>query len=232
MGVGIKFNEQNLLDKNFGKVNFIKFGYLDYIQGDGNSWIDTLFSGYRNNWSDTPGIIPEDAPKIQIEFEPIIKITEGIVNAYENCLFGVNKTASNIYPFCRIYLDSSMKTVIEITGKGASGSSQINTNQRSIIEYGSTKSKLNDYDIADNTNGSNQYRINAYDSSIKLLGCTDDDGNWHNSIYKIYDFKAYIGESLAKHLRPYRKSDGTVCMIDELTKKFYYNQGSGVLTGR
>ena len=223
MGVGIKFNEQNLSDKNLGKADFVKIGYINYIQGDANSWIDTEFSGYRDSTKDIPGSVPEDTPKIQITFLPELRAG---ANPYDNGLFGVVvQNGTNNQPICLI---SAID--INITGKGASGIISYEKDQKLILEYGSVKSKLNDIDVIDNSNGSNQYRINAYENSIKLLGFSID-GTWKSSIHRIYDFKAYVGDSLVKHLRPYRKSDGTVCMIDELTKTFYYNKGTGVLIG-
>ena len=48
---------------------------------------------------------------------------------------------------------------------------------------------------------------------------------------KIYNFKAYSGDKLVKNLVPYRKTDGTVCMLDKISGNYHYGIGSGVFIG-
>lgn len=44
---------------------------------------------------------------------------------------------------------------------------------------------------------------------------------------KVYDFKIYDRDVLIQHLIPVLDSNNTLCMFDKMTKKFYYNLGTG-----
>lgn len=222
MGIGIVFNEQNLSDKNFGKSDFIKYGYLDYIQGDGNSYIETNFTGYREVWQDTPGVIPENLPKIEVDFIGV-KIEDNIYA--DSYIFGIK---DKLDPVGRFY-----RNTILASGRGAIFKNDgYDEGVEYNLIYGAVQSYVNGNLVSDNSNGERQYRLNAYETPICLFAGFYTDYGFGCSKQKIKRFKAYTGDKLILDLRPYRKSDGTVCMIDDLTKEFYYNQGTGNFIGK
>ena len=47
---------------------------------------------------------------------------------------------------------------------------------------------------------------------------------------KIYYAKIYSGSELVADMIPVKKSDGTLCLYDEIRKKYLYNKGSGAVT--
>lgn len=46
-------------------------------------------------------------------------------------------------------------------------------------------------------------------------------------IGRAYDFKIYDNNVLIQHLIPVLDKNGTACMFDKITQKFYYNSGTG-----
>ena len=225
MGVVLKFDEQNLSDKNFGKADVIKYGFIDYIQGDGNSCLDTGFSGYRINMSDTPGDIPDDLPKIEIE-GIFVNVREGDYHYPDSYIFGP-------YDEPRGTTGRFYGGTCNVSGRGATFEKQgYEIGSTYKLVYGSVYSYLNDDLVSDNSDGHNQYRINAYPENIHLLsGIIPSTSDQKCSIQKIKSFRGYIGNKIMVDLRPYRKTDGTVCMFDMISRKYIYSKGSGTLLG-
>ncbi len=223
MGIGIKLDTANFKDKNFGTGNVIKYGYLDYIQGDRNSYIDTGFSGFRNSYADVAGTFPTDAPKVEVDVT-LVRVT----NRQDSIIFAPKTNSIPISQFVA-------SNAINISGKGATGKfTEYVDGQRCKIVYGSVKTYINDVMVADNTNMSNQYRLNNQNDSICLLGGMinlDGTQTFSYGVQKIHGFKAYKGETLVLDLRPYRKYDGIVCMKDEVSGEYFYNQGAGSFIG-
>lgn len=212
MGVLIKLNENLFEDKNLGSIS-LNNRFLEYIQGDGASYIDTGFTGYRANWQDVAGTIPNDVPSIEIGFIPNKDSTQ-------NILLG-----TLLQPQPIVYSNTEKK--IYSAGKGAIFSDLSLNDDENILVYGAVTSSLNGTTIKDNSDMANQYRLNAYENNITLFA-----GNYNNAgvLYgtnKITYFKAYQGETLVLHLRPFIDSNGVVCMKDVLTDTLYYNQGTG-----
>lgn len=216
MGIFTKLDDVLFNDKNFGKIVTVD-GYVEYLEGDGASYIDTLWSGYRKNSSDIAGEIPSDVPKFEIKYNnngdtgiPLV----GTLLSERPCL-------------------SMFTNKIQYIGKGAKFSNVSAANaEEHTAEIGSVYSYIDDVQIADNSDMSNQYRINAYpDRTILLLGgyyTTSEGSSFRMAQHtKIYYFKAYEGDNLILDLRPYRKN-GIGCMRDELTGTIYGNKGTGV----
>ena len=211
MGVGFKLDTNNFWDKNFGQLGKINC-FLDYIEGDGASYIDTGFDGYRANWQDVAGTIPTDVPSVEVGFY----LTDANVQSY------ILGTMS--YPQPIVYHNADPK--LYISGKGAVASNITNfTSGENVLVYGAVTSTLNGVTIADNSGMGNQYRLNAYpDSNILLFGANYNGSGMQYGTNKITYFKAYKGESLVLHLKPYIDQNGVVCMKDVLTETLYYKQ--------
>ena len=214
-------NDTDYSTRNLGMVERTTYGEISYIQSDGNVYIDTGFSGYRDNRNDVAGNIPEDAPKIEITIETGS-------DAQNKCVF----STENSHCFMLSKVDINR---IQTGARGAAFSGVYDGTKKKII-FGSIKSYIDDSLVKDNSDMSNQYRINAYDKNILLFYKSDIPSNYLttelvNTNIKIYNFKAYLGDKLVKNLVPYRKTDGTVCMLDKVSGNYHYGVGSGVFIG-
>ena len=222
MGIVIRLDTEVFDDKNFGNIKFVD-SYLEYLQGDGNSYINTGFSGYRAVWQDVAGTIPDEIPSIEITFATDVQT--------EEVLFGL---INNPYPTCRIYTNiyqGNYEGVINVSGKGAVGAFSVESlATKKVFKYGSVYSYVDGVQVGDNSNMANQYRLNAYEESFILFGSKNGDSMSYSNA-KIYEFKAFIGEEMVLHLKPYADENGIVCMKDVLTGTLYYNQGTGTFTG-
>lgn len=219
MGIIMKLDTEVFSDKKFGNTFTYSDSYIEYLQGDGDSYIDTGFTGYRVKDYDVEGTIPSDVPKIELTFSTDYKEKQP--------LFGLaNETALS----CEIYND-----VINIVGKGARGVFDGNDlTIKKVLEYGSVYSYIDGVQVADNSGMSNQYRLNAFAMPIILFGgfvYVSGVKQLSLGTMKIYEFKAYLGDTLTLHLKPYVDEYGVVCMKDVLTETLYYNKGNGTFIG-
>lgn len=221
MALVLSTSDTDYSTRNLGMVERIIYGEISYIQSDGNVYIDTGFTGYRDIRNDVAGNIPEDAPRVEITIETGS-------NAQNKCIFSTENSTC----FMLSKVDSNR---IQTALRGATFSSVYNGTKKKII-FGSIKSYIDDSLVKDNSDMSNQYRINTYDKNI-LLFYKSDIGQAYlsaelvNTNIKIYNFKAYSGDKLVKNLVPYRKTDGTVCMLDKISGNYHYGIGSGVFIG-
>lgn len=221
MALVLSTNDTDYSTRNLGMAERIIYGEISYIQSDGNVYIDTGFSGYRDVRNDVAGNIPEDAPRIEIT------IATGS-DAQNKCVFSAE------HPNC-FMLSKVDVNRIQTASRGANFSNVYDGTRKKII-YGSIKSYVDDSLVKDNSDMSNQYRINAYNENILLFYKSDIPQSYLtselvNTNIKIYNFKAYSGDKLVKDLVPYRKTDGTVCMLDKISGNYHYGIGSGVFIG-
>ena len=221
MALVLSTNDTDYSTRNLGMAERIIYGEISYIQSDGNVYIDTGFSGYRDNRNDVAGSIPEDAPRIEITIETGS-------DAQNKCV--LSSEHSNCLMLSKVDVNR-----IQTGQKGAAFSSVYDGTKKKII-FGSIKSYLDDSLVKDNSDMSNQYRINAYDENILLFYKSDIPQVYLttelvNTNIKIYNFKAYSGDKLVKDLVPYRKTDGTVCMLDKISGNYHYGIGSSAFIG-
>jgi uncharacterized protein YjdB len=64
------------------------------------------------------------------------------------------------------------------------------------------------------------------------IGCMSKNGEAAGTGLKgkIYYAKIYSGSELVADMIPVKKADGTLCLYDEIRKKYLYNKGSGAVT--
>lgn len=221
MALVLSTNDTDYSTRNLGMAERIIYGEISYIKSDGNVYIDTGFSGYRDNKNDVAGSIPEDAPRIEITIETGS-------DAQNKCVF--SSEHSNCFMLSKV--DANR---IQTAQRGAAFSSAYDGIKKKII-FGSIKSYVDDSLVKDNSDMSNQYRINSYNENILLFYKSDIPQAYLttelvNTNIKIYNFKAYSGDKLVKDLVPYRKTNGTVCMLDKISGNYHYGIGSGVFIG-
>lgn len=217
MALVLSTNDADYSTRNLGTAERSIYGEISYIQSDGNVYIDTGFTGYRDNRNDVTGKIPEDAPRIEITIETGS-------DAKNKCVFSAKH--SNCFMLSKVDVNR-----IQTGQRGATFSSLYDGTKKKII-FGSIKSYVGDSLVKDNSDMSSQYRINAYDENILLFYKSDIpqaylSSELVNTNIKIYNFKAYSGDKLVKNLVPYRKTDGTVCMLDKISGNYHYGIGSG-----
>lgn len=222
MALVLLTNDTDYSTRNLGMAERTTYGEISYIQSDGNVYIDTGFTGYRDNRNDVSGNIPEDAPRIEITIETGS-------DAQNKCIFSTEN--SQCFMLSKVDVNR-----IQTGARGATFSSVYDGTKKKII-FGSIKSYIDDSLVKDNSDMSNQYRINAYNKNILLFYKSDNFMPGYlttelvNTNIKIYNFKAYSGDKLVKELVPYRKIDGTVCMLDKISGKYHYGIGNGTFVG-
>lgn len=221
MGIAIRIDGTNFSDKNLGTVTIEEpavDSYREYVEFNGNAYIDTGFTGYRDTSSDVAETIPIDAPKIIIKANILATETNG-------ALFG---SLTRTQPLC--YKNYANTLVLQ--GKGAVGSFEL-SDEIFTLEYGSIKTNVDSEVVKDNTDMSNQYRLNAYNENM-ILGACYGNFDGEKLIYgkvRVYEFKAYNGDTLIKDLRPFRKADGTVCFRNETDGSFILPNGGTLIAG-
>lgn len=69
-------------------------------------------------------------------------------------------------------------------------------------------------------------------TSPYYIGCMSKNGEPAGAGLKgkIYYAKIYSGSNLVADMIPVKKADGTLCLYDEIRKKYLYNKGSGAVT--
>ena len=221
MALVLSTNDTDYSTRNLGMAERIIYGEISYIQSDGNVYIDTGFSGYRDIRNDVAGNIPKDSPRVEITIETGS-------NAQNKCVFSTEH--SNCFMLSKVNNNR-----IQTAQRGATFSSVYDGIKKKII-FGSIKSYIDDSLVKDNSDMSNQYRINSYNENILLFYKSDISQAYLtselvNTNIKIYNFKAYSGDKLVKDLVPYRKTDGTVCMLDKISGNYHYGIGSGAFIG-
>lgn len=221
MALVLSTSDTDYSARNLGIAERIIYGEISYIQSDGNVYIDTGFSGYRDIRNDVAGNIPEDVPKIEITVETGS-------DAKNKCIFSTE--VSSCFMLSKVDVNR-----IQVANRGAIFSNVYDGTKKKII-FGSVKSYIDDSLVKDNSDMSNQYRINTYDKNILLFYKSNIPQGYLtaelvNTNIKIYNFKAYLGNKLIKDLVPYRKTDGKVCMLDKISGNYHYGIGSGVFIG-
>ena len=219
MGIKLELDTPLFADKTLGLVENKEIAnkYLSYIESDGASYINTNFTAFRNSWGDSAGNIPDDVPSIEITFQLINEVVPTV-------LLGCSGSTN-------VVISSIANNTLNVVGRGASGTFDINSGQVNTLKYGSVYSYVNGTLVKDNSQMANQYRINPLEYPLLLFASdytTSAGTNFINSILRIYEFKGYIGDSLVVHLKPFADENGIVCMKDVVTNTCIYNSGAGV----
>ena len=188
--------------------------YVDYLEGDGASWIDT-------------GIIPDDNTQIEITCQ---------LTTHESykTWFGSNY-------LCAGYQVSVGHVIAMILGNGRAlgvGSSKTGAYNKNIWKMDTSNTivgttrymvSINGVDLVD----TNPTIIRQCTTSLKVFSAET------NSISvlpiencaikgKVFDFKLSKNNILKMHLRPCLDTQGVPCMYDEVSKRYFYNQGTGI----
>ena len=178
--------------------------FLDYIETDGNSYIDT-------------GYCPNENTYIEYDFEVTTKVTTTYAG-----LFG-SRENTTAYPYNVFARASEFR--LDFGRYSDSATVPYTLNTRYLMKAGLGEIYLN------------EELVKTYKPVIKqlqysmFLGNSNNDGTRYNTgtAQKIYGFKAYENNVLLHDFRPCIHPNGTVCFYDTVTKKYFYNQGTGTL---
>ena len=191
--------------------------YVEYLEGDGASWIDT-------------GLITNENTQIEATVQLI---------AHENYKAWFGSDAINAG-----YQTSIRIPLIRLQGNSATLNLGDNLNTGNLDK---TVWKIDTSDVVvgeeiflvdidgrkwinftptENTNPTMSLKVfsgnfPAYSISETSNGCIKG---------RIYDFKVFMDNELRMHLRPCLDTEGVPCMYDEVSKEYFYNQGEGEFT--
>lgn len=174
--------------------------YVDYLEGDGNSWIDT-------------GIIPHNNMSFYCDYYLV---------TYAEVYFGS--------PGIRSYGVYQSTNRVEYGGITNINFNDYKYNHRYTCTLTPTGYKVKD--ITDGRYDKNKYGytpnvISQY--NMTLFGePRSADGMIQNKVKgRIYEFKILDNDNLIMHLRPCLDTQGVPCMYDEVSKRYFYNRGTG-----
>ena len=175
---------------------------LEYIQSNGNQWIDS-------------GIVPGSS-----DFSVKSKIRTTAATSAENWFVTIGHSKpSGMATFAQFGTWSS-KFVIHLTGVVVDGSTAATSKDVTI-----------DFSMSGNTaslSGDASYRVtNAYygSGSFRNQSITICDGLW-----RTYWSQIKVSGSIVRDYIPCKKPDGTIGLWDDVNSVFYGNAGTGTFT--
>ena len=179
--------------------------YVDCLIGDNDSYIDT-------------GIVVATGYQIDVTFMLTDK------NSYSSiggAIYGVSNdltvASDNTYGTSVAYVWNG---TITIRDNGSGGANN---------HYGSLG--INESTCLNNKYTLSRKLVNVTNNKSLYLMANHVENNANHkstSSLRIYNFKIYNAEgTLIQHLRPCVDTEGIPCMYDEVSKKYFYNKGSG-----
>ena len=170
--------------------------FLDYIEFDGASYIDTLISEKGGTWTVTASGDKESQLRFLIgNGGSATQYFGALANGY----WGVGTTGEDPY----FDIPRTEKITVDVV--------------------------FEDYKITSTIDGVVKYKTGSSLSTKNFLLCGYDTttymfkGNVYGCSY------TSVSENLVLDLRPCIHPNGTVCFYDMVTKKYFYNQGTGEL---
>ena len=192
--------------------------YVEYLEGDGASWIDT-------------GLITNENTQIEATVQLVAHVNYKAWFGSDNINVGYQTDIK--IPFIRLQGNNSValnlgdnlntgnldKTVWKID------TSDIVVGEEIFVVDIDGRKWIN-FTPTENTNPTMSLKVfsgnfPAYSISETSNGCIKG---------RIYDFKVFMDNELRMHLRPCLDTEGVPCMYDEVSKEYFYNQGEGEFT--
>lgn len=231
-----------------GAVNGVN--YVDYLIGDGASWINTklaLVTGYRvivdfiALSSDYPGrsgsyyCIYGAANPMYYGYDNLVGTTVGffanVLSIRENGDTGT-AAAKIKYSIGTDIIVGKKFTLDRVLGRV--------TNTSSVFLFANNTSTTSGgvYDICDSTVMIGQYKV--FDTTDRLLihlrPCLDEKGVpcMYDEVSKKYFYNKGTGtfgyKKILRVFQPVLDSNNVPCLLDKINNKFYYNKGTGSFT--
>lgn len=189
--------------------------FLDYVIFDGNSWIDTLFKPHPHT------------TRTVLDCMLLDNTSSG-----GQGVFGSRPASVSSINSMNIWFNTSdaPKTLrLDCTGNyQITKPDAIDITQRLLIDCLDKDATINGVTYSSTVDKSNTTYLNysMYLGNFNNVGKPYTKGCKMN----VYGFAIYDNGVLIQDLRPCIDPKGTVCMYDMVTKKYFYNQGTGTLT--
>lgn len=187
----------------------ILYTELEYIESTGTQYIDTGINA-ENNMTMYARIMPLEDP----------------TESYHLWLSSV-RTASHHFTF---FESGNKKDIIHGYGTDwyVSDSDMLKINElleiTSTLNNGSQVVTINGNEIL-NHNVTGDYNLNK---NLYIFARNHyADGVIYSSSYRLYELKLYKNSGLIRDFIPVLDESGVPCLYDKITKKFFYNQGTG-----
>lgn len=216
------------ISKEILGINSSKYTKLEYIQTDGNQYINT-------------GVVSSPDLEFEIKYNNIsdgTKDYEVLFGARSRSVEGTSvylKDAQKRCTFATCGYDSDTQhDYILFTSATYNAGTYLNKDV--IVSLRNNKIKIdNGIDfISMDTNIKQIYTKNT----LHLFGQYAEDiasGETSNIVdrckVKLYYFKIYKSDILIRDFIPVKDENNVICLYDTITRKFYYNGGTGNFTG-
>lgn len=192
--------------------------YVEYLEGDGASWIDTgLITNENTQIEATVQLVAHENYKawfgsdnINVGYQTDIRIP--LIR-----LQGNNSVALNLGD--NLNTGNLDKTVWKIDTSNVVVGEEIflvDIDGRKWINFTPTENINPTMSLKVFSSNFTGFSINETSN-----GCIKG---------RIYDFKVFMDNELRMHLRPCLDTEGVPCMYDEVSKEYFYNQGEGEFT--
>ena len=189
-----------------------EINYVDYLESDGASWIDT-------------GIMTNENTQIEVTCQLV---------ARENyrSWFGSDKISAG-------WQVTDGNGVFRLQGNAVTVVGELRTNLygKKVWKMDTSKVVIGEKIFFVNIDGVDKAEgtITKNENSTKTLKlfASHVEGDVIRSDIeysikgRIYDFKVHMDGQLKMHLKPCLDTEGIPCMYDEVSKQYFYNQGSG-----
>ena len=222
------FNDCLDISKEILGINSSKYTKLEYIQTDGNQYINT-------------GVVSSPDIEFEIKYNNIsdgTKDYEVLLGARSRSVEGTAIYLRDAQKRCTFttcgYNSNTQNDYILFSSAIYDAGTYLNTDV--IISLKNNEIKISngtDY-IAKNTDIKQIYTKHP----LHLFGQYAEDvasGETSNIVdrckVKLYYFKLYKGGILIRDFIPVKDMNNVICLYDTITRRFYYNGGTGNLTG-
>ena len=189
--------------------------FLDYVIFDGNSWIDTLFKPNPHTTRTVLDCMLLD--NTSSGGQGIFGSRPASVSSINsmNIWFNTSDAPKTLRLDCTGDYQTTKPDIVDIT-------------QRLLIDCLDKDATVNGVTYSSTVDKSNT----TYLDYSMYLGNFNNGGKPYTKGCKmnVYGFTIYDNGVLIQDLRPCIDPKGTVCMYDMVTKKYFYNQGTGTLT--
>ena len=191
--------------------------YVEYLEGDGVSWIDT-------------GLITNENTQIEATVQLVAHENYKAWFGSDNINVGY-QTDINI-PLIRLQGNSAALNLGNNLNTGNLDKTvwKIDTSNvvvgEEIFFVDIDGRKWINFTPTENINPTMSLKVfsgnfTSYTTSEASNGCIKG---------RIYDFKVFMDNELRMHLRPCLDTEGIPCMYDEVSEEYFYNQGEGEFT--
>lgn len=180
--------------------------YVEYIQSNGNQYIDTGFKPNQNT-----RVVAD------YQFEKVL------ANVWQG-LFGARGSSSQSYstPFALFLSPRSIHR--SDFNDTVNFSSILNPTARHLIDKNKNSCTIDSFKVT-NSLGSFQR-----DNTMYLFACQSGTLITEKAYAKIYSLKIYDNGTLIRDYLPALDPEGVACLYDKVNKTYAYNVGSGSFT--